>query len=91
METTFQIVSDLSDVRDVWTVGRFVFVFRKLEIDFFSEEIFEEEVHEFRVFFLFKVVVAEHHDTAADDEFSSAFVVMVDGTDGSVAGVGERA
>lgn len=89
METTLEVISDLGDVRDMGTLYRLVVFFCKLEFDFLGEEVFEEKVHDFDVLFLFKVVVAEHHDAAADHQFSTA-LVLIDGADRSIAGIGER-
>lgn len=67
MEAAFEAVCDLCDIGHVEILSVFVVVFGEFEVDFLGEEEFEEEIHEFSVFFLFEVIVSEHHDAAADD------------------------
>lgn len=88
METTLEVVSDLGDVRDIGTLYRLVVFLWELEIDFLGEEVFEEKFHDLGVLFLIKVVVAEHHDAAADHQFSPT-LVLIDGADRSIAGIGK--
>ena len=89
MEAALQIIRYLSDIRHVHVLVTLIVVFGELEINFLGEEEFQEEVHQFTILLLLEILVSEHRDTAADHQFPSAFLVLVNRTYRSVAGVGE--
>ena len=45
MEATLEVVSYLSDIRDIDVLIALVVIFRELEIDLLGEEVLEEEIH----------------------------------------------
>jgi uncharacterized membrane protein YfhO len=90
MEAALQVISNLSNVRHLDILIAFVIILGELEVHLIREEVFEEEVHQFGILFLLEVVVIEHAYAATNNQLASAFLVVVDGTDGTVAGVGER-
>lgn len=66
-----------------------VVVLGELEVHLLCEEVFEEEVHKLAVLLLLEVVVGEHGHTATDYQLPSAFLVLVDCANGSVAWIGK--
>lgn len=66
MEAAFKVVCDLCDIRHIGVFFFLVVLFSELELYLVTEEVFEDEVHEFGVGFLFEVLVGEHEITAAN-------------------------
>lgn len=58
--------------------------FSKFELNFVGEEKFHKEIHNFGVLLIFKVVIQEHLNTACNQQFPTAFMLM-NGYDGSIA------
>jgi hypothetical protein len=91
METAFKVISDLSNVWNIDILIVLVIIFGKLEVDFLSEKELKEEIHQLAVLLLLEVVIGEHHNTSANDQFSSTFLVLINRTNRSVARVSKRA
>lgn len=60
METTFKVISNLSNIRYIDIFIVLVIITREIKINLLTEEVFQEKVHEFTILFLFKVVIIEH-------------------------------
>ena len=68
LETTLQIVCNLSNVRHVVVLRVLVVLFCELELHFISQEELYCEVHDFLIFLRLKVVVIEHVHTATNHQ-----------------------
>lgn len=77
METTLQVVRNLSNVRHVNILISLIIVFWELKVNFLSEEKLQEKVHKLAVLFLLEIVVSEHSNTAADYQFTSTFLMLI--------------
>lgn len=54
----------------------FSILFGKLEVNFISEKIFNEEIHNFGVFLVLKEIINEHICTSSNKQFSSILILM---------------
>ncbi len=86
LETTFQVISNFSNVRNIVVFWILVVTFGELELNFFSQEELDHEIHDFLVFFRLKVIIIEHVDTTADHQTPAALVQM-NSTHRLVAGI----
>lgn len=70
MEAALEIISDLSDIRNMNILIGFI-ILDELKVHFLCEEELQEEVHQFSIFFKLKELIGEHGHTAADHQLSS--------------------
>lgn len=91
MEATLQIICYFGNIRNINILIVLVVVFCELKINFLSEEKFKEKVHQLTVFFLLEILVSKHHHTTTNDQLSSAFLMLIDCTNRSIAGISQRA
>lgn len=60
METTFEVISNLGNIRYIDIFVVLVIITREIKINLLAEEVFQEKVHQLTILFLFKVIIIEH-------------------------------
>lgn len=64
MEATFQVISNLCDIRDMVVFDSLSIFFSELKLNFIGEEKFEEEVHDLLILLELIIVIQEHLNTS---------------------------
>jgi len=76
METTFQVVSNFSNIGHMIIFNGLCILFGELELDFVTKEELDHEIHDFSIFLIFKVVVQKHLYATSHQEFPPIFIFM---------------
>lgn len=90
VEAALETICNFSNIRHMSILRVIVFIASKIEVYLLSEEIFQKEVHYLLVLLLLEILVSKHRHTPTHYQLPTAFLVLVDCANWTIAGVSQR-